>query len=318
MFGLVGLLAGQEASAVEGGTGAYFLGSRDTLSGIVPPPGTYLSTTYDNFSGEVEGISVGGLPVRANASVDLDLVRLGWTQSFRGRLWGGQPAFNLNVPIPNVSLSYTAVTPPFAGAQVNDTSSGIGDLSLTGLLGWSSGNLHYSAGLTLYVPTGDYDVATISVPTRSIEAVSVGKNVWSLQPTFAATWLNPETGFEVSGAASFLFSTKNNDTDYQTAPAFQFESAIVQRTKSGWGFGLTAYAYQQLSDDSGTGADLTRAFLAVDSLEARVYGVGPLLVYEGAKLFGSDVSLKAKYVSEFGAKRRLESDVFTFSLSLVF
>ena len=28
------------ANAVEGGNGAYLLGSRDSLAGIVPPPGT--------------------------------------------------------------------------------------------------------------------------------------------------------------------------------------------------------------------------------------------------------------------------------------
>ena len=34
------LLSSGDAIAVEGGTGAYLLGSRDSLAGIVPPPGT--------------------------------------------------------------------------------------------------------------------------------------------------------------------------------------------------------------------------------------------------------------------------------------
>jgi hypothetical protein len=310
--------AGQKAYAVEGGAGAYFLGTRDTLAGIVPPPGTYLSFTYDNFSGSVEGLSVGGLPIRANASVDLNLIRLGWTQSFDATLWGGQPAFNLNIPIPDISLSYTAVTPPIVGAEVNDETSGIGDLGFTGLVGWSRETFHYSIGLTVYAPTGRYDTASIDIASRSIDAVSVGKNVWSFQPTIAATSLNPKTGFEVSGAASLLFSTKNGATNYQTAPALQLEGAVVQRIPSGWGFGLTGYAYQQLDDDSGSGADATRAVLGVDSLKARVFGVGPMIVYSGGNLFGGVASLKAKYVTEFGAKRRLESDIFTFSLSLAF
>jgi hypothetical protein len=312
------LLAGERAVAVEGGSGAYFLGSRDTLAGIVPSPGTYLSFTYDRLEGSVKGLSVGGLPIRADADVDLNLIRLGWTQSLDTKLWGGQPAFNVNVPIPDISLSYTAVSPPIEGTAFEDETSGIGDLSFTGLVGWSKGNLHYSAAFTVYAPTGDYDTATIDVPSRSIDAVSVGKNVWSFQPTVAATYLNPENGFEVSGAASLLFSTKNDDTEYQTAPALQLEAAVVQRIRSGWGFGLTGYAYQQLDDDSGDGADITRDFLGANSLKARVFGAGPMIVYSGGKLFGGDVSLKAKYATEFGAKRRLESEVFTFALSLAF
>lgn len=304
--------------AVEGGSGAYFLGTRDTLAGIVPPAGTYLSFTYDRLEGNVEGLSVGGLPIRADASVDLNLYRAGWTQSFDTKLWGGQPAFNLTIPIPDISLSYTAVSPPIEGAQIDDSTSGVGDLSVTGLLGWNKGNLYYSAAFTVYAPTGEYNTASIDVPSRSVEAVSVGKNVWSFQPTVAATYLNPETGFEVSGAASLLFSTKNDDTDYQTAPAVQLEAAIVQRIRSGWGFGVTGYAYQQLDDDSGDGADFTKAFLGTNSLKARVYGAGPMIVYSGGQLFGGDVSLKAKYVTEFGAKRRLESDVFTLAISLAF
>ena len=127
--------ASDKAEAVEGGSGAYFLGTRDTLAGIVPPPGTYLSFIYDNLSGNVEGLSVGGLPIRADADVDLNLIRLGWTQSLDDRLWGGQPAFNVTIPIPDISLSYTAVSPPIEGAKVDDDTSGIGDLSVTGLLG---------------------------------------------------------------------------------------------------------------------------------------------------------------------------------------
>ena len=304
--------------AVEGGLGAYFLGTRDTLSGIVPPPGSYYSFTYDYLEGSVQGLSVGGLPIRADADIELNLYRFGFTYAFDSTLWGGTPAINITIPFPDVSLNYTAITPPLAGLGVEDETSGIGDISFTGLVGWHRGNLHYSGGLTVYAPTGRYEAATIDVPNRTIDALSVGKNVWSFQPAFSVTWLNPETGFEASGAASLLFSTKNSTTDYQTAPAIQLEGALVQRLRSGWGFGLTGYHYQQLDDDSGRGADATRAALGASSLRAQVSGIGPIITYSGGELFGGDFSLKVKYVNEFDAKRRLESDVFTFNLSLAF
>jgi hypothetical protein len=131
------------------------------------------------------------------------------------------------------------------------------------------------------------------------------------------TYLNPQTGFEVSGAASFLFSQKNSDTDYQNAPAFTFETAVMQHLPSGWALGGTGYWYQQLSDDSGAGAENTRLALGANSLQARVFGLGPLVTYSG-KIFNQQASLKFKYINEFGGKRRFESDVFWFNATLAF
>jgi hypothetical protein len=294
------------------------MGTRDTFAGIVPPPGTYLSFTYDFLEGSVDGLSVGGLPIRADTDLRLTLLRVGITQSFATDLWGGTPAVNLTIPYVNPQLTWTAVTPPLEGAAIDDETSGLGDLSVTGLVGWHRDKLHYSAGLTVYAPTGDYDTATVDLAERTVEALSNGKNVWSFQPFVAATWLDPSTGFEASGAASLLFSTKNSATDYQTAPALQLEGAVVQRIRTGWGFGLTGYFYQQLDDDSGRGAEQTRAALGAESLQARVAGVGPIVTYSGGQIFGGDVSVKFKYIREFAAKRRFESDVFTANVALAF
>jgi hypothetical protein len=317
-LGAVLALTAAPALAVEGGIGAYFMGTRDTFAGIVPPPGTYLSFTYDHLEGSVDGLSVGGLPIRADTDLSLNLLRVGITQSFATSLWGGTPALNLTIPYVDPQLTWTAVTPPLDGAEIDDRTSGFGDLSVTGLVGWLRDKLHYSTGLTIYAPTGDYDTATVNLAERTVDALSNGKNVWTFQPFVAATWLDPSTGFEASGAASLLFSTENSATDYQTAPALQLEGAVVQRIRSGWGFGLTGYVYQQLDDDSGSGAEATRAALGADSLQARVAGAGPIITYSGGKLFGADMSLKMKYVAEFGAKRRFESDIFTVNLALAF
>lgn len=311
-------LSATQAHAVEGGIGAYFMGTRDTFAGIVPPPGTYLSFSYDHLSGQVDGLSLGGIPIKADSDLTVNLLRIGVTQSFDGDLWGGTPAINLTIPILDVGLQYTAVSPPLTGAEIDDSTSGIGDLSLTGIVGWHRDTLHYSTGLTVYAPTADYDTATIDVAARTVDALSNSKNVWSFQPFVAVTSLNPATGFEASGAASLLFSTKNDATDYQTAPAIQLEGAVVQRLRSGWGFGLTGYYYQQLDDDSGTGAEQTRIALGAKSLKARVAGIGPIVTFSGGQMFGGDLSLKIKYVSEFNAKRRFESDVVSVNLSLAF
>ncbi|WP_193142751.1 MULTISPECIES: SphA family protein [unclassified Meridianimarinicoccus] len=313
------LAAASGAHAVEGGMGAYLLGSRTTFSGIVPGPGTYVGFDVVTSEGSVQGLSLAGLPIRADTKIDLTFAKLSVTQVFDTTLWGGTPALNINIPyVFDAKLSFIGQTPPIDGIPITDTTSGVGDVTVTGVVGWHRENLHYSAALSVFAPTGSYSTATIDVANRTIDALNTGKNIWSIQPVFAITHLDPATGVELSGSASVLFSTRNQATDYQNAPAVNLEAAVLQHLKSGWAFGATGYAYKQIGDDSGSGAENTKAFLGADSLSAQVFGLGPIVTYAGANLFGNDVSFQLKYYSEFGAKRRFESNTLWLNASLAF
>lgn len=247
---------------MEGGTSAYLLGSRDTFAGIVPPPGTYAGLDFITFSGDISGVSIGGLPIEAETDVDVNLIKLSITHVFDRQLWGGTPALNLNFPLLDAGIAFQAVAGPLAGQNIDDDTSGIGDITVTPMLGWHRGMLHYSAGVSLYVPTGSYGTATVDVPGRSIDALSNGKNVWSVQPVLSLTHFNPNTGIEFSGASSLLFSEKNDATDYQTGAAFTLEATAMQHLPSRWAFGATGYWYEQLEDDSGTGRTTRAPLLA--------------------------------------------------------
>jgi hypothetical protein len=307
------------SSAVEGGAGAYLLGSRDSFAGIVPGPGVYGGIDYIYLEGSVEGLSLAGLTISADTNLDVSFAKLSLTKVFNTQLWGGTPAFNLNIPLVfDAGLSFVGQTPPIDGIPIEDSTSGIADITVTSLVGWHSGNLHYSAAFSVFAPTGSYSIASVDVPNRTINALNTGKNIWSFQPVFTATYFDPANGLEYSGAASLLFSTRNKATDYQNAPALNLEGTIMQHTKSGWAFGASGYAYTQLSDDSGSGADSTKAFLGASSLSARVFGLGPIVTFSGATVFGQEASFKLKYFKEFGAKRRFESDVFWVNMSLAF
>ncbi|PYG28917.1 SphA family protein [Pelagimonas varians] len=310
---------GTPALAVEGGAGAYLLGSREGFAGIVPGPGTYVGIDVVYAEGEVEGLSLGGLPVRAKSDLNVTFAKLSITQVLETQLWGGSLAFNINVPfVMDAGLTFTGITPPINGIPIEDSTSGIGDITLTSLLGWHSGNLHYSAGLSVFAPTGSYNTASVDVPNRTISALNTGKNIWSFQPVVAVTHFDTTSGLEFSGAASVLFSTRNHDTDYQNAPALNLEAAVMQHTKSGWAFGLAGYAYSQLGDDTGSGADATRKLLEVDSLRAEVYGAGPVVSFSGMTIFGADATLKLKYFTEFGAKNRFETDTLWTNIAFTF
>ena len=307
------------ALAVEGGIGAYQLGSRAAFAGIVPAPGFYGGIDYLYMKGSVQGLSLGGLPVRADTDLSVSFAKLSLTWAFDTELWGGTPAFNVNIPfVFDAGLSFVGATAPIVGVGIDDSTSGIGDITLTPMVGWHAGKMHYNAAFSIFVPTGSYSTASIDIPNGTINALNTGKNIWSFQPVFSATHFDPSTGLEFSGAASLLFSTRNKDTDYQNAPSLNLEGTILQHTKSGWAFGASGYAYQQIGDDSGSGANATRAALGASSLSARVFGLGPMVTYSGASVFGLDASFKLNYYKEFGAKRRFESDVFWLNATLTF
>lgn len=311
-IGMAALGYSNAAYAVEGGLSAYFLGSRDSLAGIVPGSGTYLSFDFISFSGSVNNISLGGFPVFA-ADIDTTLVKLSITHVFEASLWGGTPAVNLNIPYADADLTYKG---PLANG-IEDAESALGDFTVTPVVGWHSGFNHWSFGTSIFVPVGKYDSASVDIPNREINAVNIGKNVWAIQPVIAGTHLNTDTGREFSGAASLVISERNSATDYQTAPQLTLEGAALQHLPSGWAFGASGYYYQQLGDDSGTGAAQTRAALGTESLEARVFGIGPIVTFNG-KLGNLPLSVKLKYTHEFEAKRRFESDVLWLNVGFSF
>jgi hypothetical protein len=313
------ITAATPSQAVEGGIGAYLLGSRGSFSGIVPGPGTYAGVDFVFSEGSVSGLSLAGLPIRADADLELAFAKVSVTRVFDAELWGGTPGINVNIPfVIDASLSFIGQTPPIVGVPIKDTTSGIGDITVTPLVGWHEGKVHYSAAFSVFAPTGSYNTATIDIPDRTIDALNTGKNIWSFQPVFSATHFDPATGLELSGAASLLFSTRNTATDYQNAPTLNLEGAILQHTKSGWAFGASGYIYKQIGDDSGSGAETTKAFLGANSLSAQVIGLGPVITYSGATIFSKNASLKLKYYKEFNAKRRFESDTLWFNVALTF
>ena len=299
--------------------GAYLLGSRSTFAGIVPGPGNYIGLDMVTSSGNVEGLSLGGLPIRADTDIDVTFTKFSYTRVLDATVWTGTPAINFNLPlILDAKLGFTGVTGPVNGLDIEDTTSGLGDLTITPTVGWHKGMLHYSVGMSIFAPTGSYDTATVDVPGRTINALNTGKNIWSFQPVFAITHMNTNTGLEFSGAASILFSTRNDATDYQNAPALNLEATVMQHLPSGWAFGMSGYAYQQLDDDSGSGATSTKAALGANSLKAHVYGIGPAVTFSQARIFGKEASLQFKYYHEFGAKRRFESDTFWLNVGFSF
>ena len=317
IVGLVSLMANQAAFAVEGGTGAYLLSSRDLMAGFVPPPGTYISMDGIYINGSAPVLSIGGQVV-TEPDIDAIVFKLNGTQVFDGSVMGGRFAVTVNVPAARANLEAQAdVALLGKSVGVADEQFGPADITITPTLGWSSGNLHTSFGISFYLPTGQYSTAEVMPLEGVYDVLSTGKNKFAIDPTLSLTYLNPANGLEFSGALGVTINAENQATDYLTAPELHLEMTAAQHFPQGFVMGLTGYAYQQLGNDSGSGAESFQKAVGAESLQARVFGAGPVLQYN-TKLGELPVSLEGKFIQEFGAKRRLESEIFWFTAGAAF
>ena len=304
------------ALAVEGGTGAYLLGSRDIYAGVVPMPGLYLGNDVIYINGRLDGLSIAGAvatDVHLTAIVD----KLSVTSSTHTKILGGRFAISAQLPIVSMHGDFDLAS-PFVALGLEDSQFGLGDLSVIPMLGYDYGNLHYNVSLPFFFPTGEYSDATAKRgPPVEVDILSLSKNRPGIDPTLGVTYLNPKNGIEVSGALGITFSAPNTATDYQTAPELHFEGTVAQHFQDGLVLAATGYAYQQLGNDSGDGAEQLQKVLDADSLQARVFGIGPLIGYS-TKIGDTSVSMKVKYIHELGAKRRIEGDVVWGNLTIGF
>lgn len=310
------VICSQPAKATESGNGAYLLGSRDTFAGIVPPPGTYITNNFIFMSGDGPTLSLGGVPV-TQPELSVYVNKLDIAHFFETEMFGGTPGLVVTFPMGSGDVSGSfLLNAPFGGFK--DENTGVADPIITGIVGWHEGKFHYSTSLSVFMPGGEWDPASVTLAPPAVDNIlNFGKNRWAFVPALNGTYFNPETGFEVSGSVSITFSTRNETTDWQTAPELNLEAAVLQHLKNGLAFGVTGYAYQQLGEDSGSGAESFKDLLGGESLKARVFGAGPIVTYN-TKFGKTPVGFKLKYIHEFEAKRRFESDVWWGSINFSF
>jgi hypothetical protein len=316
-----GLAQFNGTEAVEGGSGVYALGYISPQAGLMPESGTYLSYNYFGYQGKSTSavsadrqVALPGthlkLPVQLNGSMKTEVNSysslFSLTHVFAEKLLGGQAGFAVLLPYAKADLDLSgsgvlSLTSPFGhvhrlnlSGNDSQSSSGVGDTTLSGLLGWHDGRWHSMAMLNLYVPTGAYDRQ---------RPVNIGRNHWAVEPMVALTYLNEASGLEVSGATGVTFNQKNPDTDYKSGTELHLDLSAIQHFSEQFYIGLTGYAYQQLTGDSGSGAS--------DANKGQVYGLGPIVggaipVGQKQKLF-----VNGRYYRESGVESRLKgSTVF--------
>lgn len=267
------------ASAEETGGTAYPLGAESVGVAQLPPPGTYLLTytnyyTADRLNNGAGDSAVPNFSVNAFANV-ARLVHV-TDKTFLGATVAMQ-AF-----LPIVDLDVSA-----AGAS--QSKFGIGDMIINPLvLGWKKGDWNLVATVDTFVPTGDY---------KATDLANIGRNYWTFEPVFAATYAQPGGGWETSVKLMYDFNTTNDDTDYRSGQSFHTDAAVAYSTGK-WTFGLTGYYYTQTTDDEINGVKV-----GPDGNRGEAWAAGPLVRYVVGQ-----VPVTAQWQHEFHAENRPQGD----------
>ena len=309
------------AWTAEDATSLYLLGSKSSMAGVVPPPGTYFSSLNYYYSGDASGNAAAGVAIEqigniglqadieADAHAFVKLPTFLWITPHK--ILGGNVGIGvigvLGWKDVSIDIDALATLTLANGTTVqrgrrfalDDDVFDLGDPLLTALIGWHQGNWHWNISGLLNIPVGDYDARALA---------NIAFNRWALDTTAAATWFDPAKGHEVSVAAGFTFNGENSETNYETGTEFHVEFAAMQHLSRAFAVGVTGYHYNQVTGDSGRGATL-------GSFEGRVTAIGPNINFS-FQLGQTPVSTSLRWLHEFDAVNRLEGDSVVFSATL--
>ncbi len=285
---------------MEGIQGPYLKGYRDFMTGVLAGPGIYVRNDLYMYSGtENSRLPQGQLQLKFKGVIDI----LGVSVVTPYKFLGGNYAFAVRGAYSSIEADGTLVMPaPRPTVVRRGELDAFNDMAITPLiLGWHSGNLHWNFSTTVWAPVGAYDRTRLA---------NTGRNTWAWAPQFGVTYFDPASGWDVSGAASYIMSTKNDATNYQSGGLGHLDFAVGQVLSPNFKLGVVGYYVQQLTADSGLGA------IAGDR-KMRVAGLGPGASF-GFAVNKVPVTLVAKFYREFAAQYATQGNAGTLSARLQF
>lgn len=300
------LAAAEQAAASEGGASIYLLGAGGPGAGVSPPvKGVFFSGEAYYYKGSasaakqfvVGGNVVAGLDAKLPAVFPTVL----WVPSTNvgGAVLGLAAVVPLADPDVRVSAVVTGPRGGTAAIARSDSAFVVGDPILMATLGWKQDKWHVQSALTVNVPIGHY---------REGELANVAFHRWAADTSVAVSWVDEESGWDLTGKTGVTINGENPYTNYTTGTELHVEAAVEKTLSPSWSAGLQAYYLHQLSGDSGPGA-------ALGAFKGRVTGVGATAAYH-FKLADKPATLRFQAFTEFNVKNRLEGDAFTLSLSV--
>jgi hypothetical protein len=305
---IVSLLLPAAAQAEEGAAGHYMPGMAATFIDALPgKPAVVVANAFTYYDGKAPS----GQPLEFGGLVALDSHATAYADSLFGvyqtplKLLGGNYAAAVTIPYVWMDVKGQVQAGPVT-RSVHDSANGVGDITLYPfMLGWTNvPDLKYDVRMGIYAPTGPYDVGHLA---------NTGRNYWTFEPSASLSWLSSKIGTEISIFTGLDFNTKNNETDYRSGASFHLEGTLAQHLPLFGGFvgaGASAFYYQQISADSGSGAKL-------GDFEGHTAGVGPVVSY-AHKVGNADLAAEVKWLPELDVEKRTKGDYVWVKVGVVF
>ena len=287
--------------AFEQGMSLYPKGFAGFMSGLIPPqPGlAVLNPYYYHFNGTA-GAIVRDNEVELGVKLKMDAIFVQGVYVTGWKLFGANYSVGGAVAYAWADISASVTGPLGNTVDISKSNNDVADTIIMPVnLSWHSGNWHTNVALSIYAPTGPYSQGNLNI----------GRNMWAAIPTFAVTWFDMASGWDLSGSFAFVIPGENDATDYQSGVVFQADLAVGKHLGA-WEIGVAGNIVEQFTDDSGSGAKL-------GGFRMQSFGLGPAVSYT-AMLGQAPLTFSAKWEPDITATNTIKGDVVTASLVFVF
>ncbi|WP_309498197.1 transporter [Sulfurovum sp.] len=292
------ILSSTTLVAEEGGSGHYLPGSMASfMDGVASEPTFLLRVNYIYYDGKADVT----IPLAGEHVADMEATSnvLGIT-AFWAPEWGiidDKWNFAMSATIPVVDMKVSGHLTSF---NVSDEVTKIGDIVLMPIMFNYKVNddFNINTRVAFYAPTGDYETGRLA---------NTGKNFWTIEPTIGFMYFGQKNRREASLFFGADFNEENDATNYKSGTQIHLDGTLAQHFpfQNGLaGVGVTAYWYNQVTDDSGAGANL-------GAFRAKAAGVGPVLSYVA---HSGKILAELKYINDFNNEKRLEGDTLFFKI----
>jgi hypothetical protein len=175
-----------------------------------------------------------------------------------GQLTVGAAGVPGNVGV-NIGATLTRPRGNQISGNAHDERPTFADVYYLATLKWNQGVNNFMWYVLGNIPSGTYDSTRLANLSPGYTAVDSGVGY---------TYLNPQTGHELSAVAGFTYNGMNDALQYRNGIDFHFDWAVSQFVSKSVLVGIAGYVYQQITGYSGAGAKL-------GDFKGHSVGIGP-------------------------------------------
>jgi hypothetical protein len=293
------------AAADEGGVSFWLPGQYGSFAAVPSEPGWSFEGSYYHASADdSRGISFQrGGAIQTGMTSPSDLFMFTPTYAFKTRIFGAQAAFGTTILYGKNATSVSETSAGPRGTTLSTSNSdevlGFGDIYPTATLKWSKDVHNFMVYATTGIPVGAYQ------PNR-LSALGIGH--WAADGGVGYTYLNEKAGIEGSVVFGLTYNFINPYTQYQSGTDAHLDWALSPFLTDKFHAGVVGCIYNQITGDSGLGAQL-------GDFKSRVVGIGPQIGFF-IPFFDRESYLNLRAYYEFDTRNRLDglNAFITFSI----